>query len=333
MPELRERFRNEATAAAGLDHPNIVPVYEAGEEGSVCFIASAYCPGITLAAWLRRRRGPVPHRMAATLVATLAEAVEHAHRRGVLHRDLKPSNVLLEFSARGPRQGDGTDNLDIPDDDDGSARPPRHRLRPGQAHGRRATDSAGPTLSGVIMGTPSYMAPEQAEGGAGRVGPAADIYSLGRDPLRGFNRPAAVPGGLDAGDPGTGAHPGPATAVAAATAPAPRPGDDLPEMPAQVAAGALCQCPGPGRRPAAVPCRRADPGPADSPIGAGDQVDAAPSGRRGDGGLRLGRRHHPDGRRSAWRTSASSTSATAPRRVASRPWPTSARPARPSTAC
>ena len=82
MPELRERFRNEATAAAGLDHPHIVPVYEAGEEGSVCFIASAYCPGITLAAWLRRRHGPVPHRMAATLVATLAEAVEHAHRAG-----------------------------------------------------------------------------------------------------------------------------------------------------------------------------------------------------------------------------------------------------------
>ena len=96
-PELRARFRHEAMAAAGLDHPNIVPVYEAGEEGPVCFIASAYCPGITLAAWLRQRPRPVPYRTAASLVATLADAVEHAHRRGVLHRDLKPSNVLLEL--------------------------------------------------------------------------------------------------------------------------------------------------------------------------------------------------------------------------------------------
>ena len=126
-PELRARFRHEAMAAAGLDHPNIVPVYEAGEEGSVCFIASAYCPGITLAAWLRRRTRPVPYRMAAGLVATLAEAVEHAHRRGVLHRDLKPSNVLLEARRPGAPAGDGS-----------RARPPRHRLRPGQAPGCRA---------------------------------------------------------------------------------------------------------------------------------------------------------------------------------------------------
>ena len=136
MPELRERFRKEAMAAAGLDHPHIVPVYEAGEEGAVCFIASAYCPGITLAAWLRRRRGPVPYRVAAGLVATLAEAVEHAHRRGVLHRDLKPSNVLLESRSGPGRRRPATATT--------RTRPPRDRLRPGQTHGCRAGEDVRP---------------------------------------------------------------------------------------------------------------------------------------------------------------------------------------------
>ena len=171
-PELRARFRHEAMAAAGLDHPNIVPVYEAGEEGPVCFIASAYCPGITLAAWLRQRQRPVPYRTAASLVATLADAVEHAHRRGVLHRDLKPSNVLLELQpgATAHGEGDGGDLVPRVTDfglaklvDDGSG----------------ANASVNPTQMGVLLGTPSYMAPEQADGKPSTVGPAADIYSLG----------------------------------------------------------------------------------------------------------------------------------------------------------
>src|SRR5262249_38300790 len=89
-PRLRERFGREAQPAGRLDHPNIVAVYEAGEVGSVCFIASAFCPGTTLADWLRQRKGLLPSRQAAELVATLARAVQHAHDRGVLHRDLKP---------------------------------------------------------------------------------------------------------------------------------------------------------------------------------------------------------------------------------------------------
>jgi tetratricopeptide (TPR) repeat protein len=166
---LRARFRHEAMAAAGLDHPNIVPVYEALEEGPVCFIASAYCPGITLAAWLRRRRVPVPYSLAAGLVATLAEAVEHAHSRGVLHRDLKLSNVLLEAAAPGSLDDEHAEPIPRVTDF-GLAK----MLDPAPGEVEAHT-----TQSGVILGTPSYMAPEQAAGRASSVGPPADIYSLG----------------------------------------------------------------------------------------------------------------------------------------------------------
>jgi tetratricopeptide (TPR) repeat protein len=169
-PQLRARFRQEALAAAGLDHPNIVSVYEAGEEGNNCYIASAYCAGITLATWLRQRSGPVPYRAAAQLVATMAEAVEHAHQRGVLHRDLKPSNVLLETPAKG-LSGDDSSELVPRITDFGLA-----KLVDEEA---AAPDAPNPTQSGVILGTPSYMAPEQALGRADAAGPAADIYSLG----------------------------------------------------------------------------------------------------------------------------------------------------------
>ena len=87
-PGARKRFQREAHPAAGLDHPNIVPIYETGRAGSVTYIAAAYCPGPTLADWLARQMQPVLVRVAARLVATLARAVEHAHERGVLHRDL-----------------------------------------------------------------------------------------------------------------------------------------------------------------------------------------------------------------------------------------------------
>src|SRR5262249_25353967 len=87
-PALRQRFLRQARAAAGLDHPNVVPVYEAGEDGIICYIASAHCPGVTLREWLKGQRQPVPVRLAAGLVAVLADAVEYTHSKGVLHRDL-----------------------------------------------------------------------------------------------------------------------------------------------------------------------------------------------------------------------------------------------------
>ena len=167
-PEMRSRFLTEARAAARLDHPNVVPVYEAGEIGSISYIASAFCEGTTLAGWLRARTEPVPPRLAARLIATLADAVQHAHDRGILHRDLKPGNILLQATARSrPDPNPEHDGLDaIPRITDfGLA---------------KILDEAGcETRSGLPIGSLSYMAPEQAEGRSSAMGPATDVYALG----------------------------------------------------------------------------------------------------------------------------------------------------------
>jgi serine/threonine protein kinase len=187
-PDLRQRFLREAQVTAGLDHPHIVPVYEAGEEGPFCFIASAYCPGQTLGEWLRQRAELVPGREAAALAATLAEAVQHAHDRGVLHRDLKPANVLLSFR----REPQGYSSPLSPAGR-GEEVAPTVGARLSEAIPRiadfglaklldgdpGATPPGDATQSGAILGTPNYMAPEQALGRNKDVGPAADVYGLG----------------------------------------------------------------------------------------------------------------------------------------------------------
>jgi serine/threonine protein kinase len=159
-PEARRRFLREARAAAVLDHPNIVPVYEAGELGPVAFIASAYCEGPTLSSWLRERQQPVPAEEAARLIATIAGAVQHAHERGVLHRDLKPGNVIFHSSA-----GSGSDA-------DLATRVPRVT---DFGLARIAEDHSDQTRSGVPIGSPPYMAPEQA---AGRLRTGAVIWQI-----------------------------------------------------------------------------------------------------------------------------------------------------------
>ncbi len=150
-PQDLSRFRAEAEAVAQLAHPNIVQIYEIGEQGGCPFLALEYVGGGSLAQHLDGT--PVaPQQTAETLLA-LARAVHHAHGRGIVHRDLKPANVLLH--------ADGTPKIA----DFGLAK----RADSNQAH----------TLTGTILGSPSYMAPEQAAGASDRIGPATDVYALG----------------------------------------------------------------------------------------------------------------------------------------------------------
>ncbi len=145
------RFYSEAQAAANLDHPGIVPIYEVGQYSGQHYFSMAYVEGESLAAALAK--GPLPPHDAAALVQRLCEAVQYAHQRGVIHRDLKPANVLID-SARTP-----------------------HITDFGLA--KQAGGDSGLTATGQVLGTPSYMPPEQAAGEASAIGPAADIYSLG----------------------------------------------------------------------------------------------------------------------------------------------------------
>ncbi len=145
------RFRTEAEALAHLQHPNIVQVYEVGEHDGLPFFSLEFCDGGSLAAQLAGT--PRQPAEAARIVLTLAQAMHAAHQRGVIHRDLKPANVLLT--------ADGTLKIT----DFGLA--------------KRLDDDSGQTKSGAILGTPSYMAPEQAQGRLQDIGPATDVYALG----------------------------------------------------------------------------------------------------------------------------------------------------------
>ncbi len=145
------RFLQEAEAAARLNHPGIVPVYEVGEHDSRLFFSMKYVSGETLSELLQR--GPLPPRFAARLLADVSRAVHFAHEHGVLHRDLKPSNILI--------------------DEEGHP----HVTDFGLA--RKVSESGSLTKTGAVLGTPAYMAPEQAAGNRGQVGPASDVYSIG----------------------------------------------------------------------------------------------------------------------------------------------------------
>ena len=144
-----KRFHLEAEAAANLDHPGIVPIYEIGEHEGQHFFSMGFVEGTSLAA--KVADGPLPPREAATLTMQVAEAVQFAHEKGVIHRDLKPANVLLDAQGQ-PKVTDF-----------------------GLA--KKLQADSGLTHTGQVMGTPSYMPPEQAEGK--NVGPAADVYALG----------------------------------------------------------------------------------------------------------------------------------------------------------
>ncbi|MFO0805978.1 MAG: bifunctional serine/threonine-protein kinase/formylglycine-generating enzyme family protein [Gemmataceae bacterium] len=150
-PRERTRFRIEAEAVARLQHPNIVQIHEVGETGGHPYCALEFVEGGNLAGKLADK--PMPAREAAKLVELLARAMQLAHSRNVVHRDLKPANILLT--------ADGTPKIT----DFGLA--------------RQMDSDSGETQAGAVMGTPSYMAPEQASGQAHEAGPAADVYALG----------------------------------------------------------------------------------------------------------------------------------------------------------
>jgi Leucine-rich repeat (LRR) protein len=156
----RERFLREARAAAGLEHEHIVPVYQAGEASGVPFLAMPLLAGESLEARLRRA-GPLPAAEALRLGRQLARGLAHAHGRGVMHRDVKPANVWLEELADEPGAGGG----------------PGWRARLLDFGLARAAGDVSLTATGAVLGTPAYMAPEQAEGQP--TGPRSDLYSLG----------------------------------------------------------------------------------------------------------------------------------------------------------
>jgi predicted Ser/Thr protein kinase len=172
-PDEIERFLREAEAAANLQHPNIVAIHEVGEYGGQHYFSMDYVAGRDLGALVKD--GPLSPQRAARYVRVIAEAIHFAHQRGTLHRDLKPQNVLID-AADQPRITDFGLAKIMKDDS---------RL----------------TQSGAVMGSPSYMPPEQAAGQHGDIGPASDVYSLGamlyelltgRPPFRGVTALATL---------------------------------------------------------------------------------------------------------------------------------------------
>jgi WD40 repeat protein len=174
--DARARFRKEAEAVARLQHPHIVQVFEVGEHEGRPYFSLEYVDGGSLAGRLNGTpRGP---REAAALVRTLAEAVQAAHEKGVVHRDLKPANVLLAFPSFSRRSESGAGATSPP--------APLSERRLNEAVPKitdfglaKKLDEEGQTQTGEIVGTPSYMAPEQASGDKRQIGPASDVYALG----------------------------------------------------------------------------------------------------------------------------------------------------------
>ena len=255
------RFRVEAEAVARLRHPNIVQIYEIGEADGLPFVALELLEGGGLDD--RLAGTPQPGRQAAELVVTLARAVHAAHQAGIVHRDLKPANVL--FTA------DGVPKIT----DFGLA--------------KRIDADDGQTESGQIMGTPSYMAPEQAQGHARDVGPAADVYALGailyemltgRPPFKGETPMETVRQVVDD-------EPVPPSRLVPRVAA--RPGDDLPEVPAEGAGQAVRI----GRRRWPTTCSGSSTASRSWP-GGRPPGSARPSGR-GGGRRRPGRGLRPPG--------------------------------------
>jgi WD40 repeat protein/serine/threonine protein kinase len=176
------RFRREAEAAAALEHSHIVPVYEVGEYEGRCYFSMQWIEGGSLAQALSSQRSPLNPKEAAQLVAAVARAVHYAHQHGILHRDLKPANILLQ--KRSPANGRRL-TADVPlHEPEDSGRSPCNSwsdafpMVTDFGLAKRVEGDGVPTRSGVIVGTPSYMAPEQAAGSKGLT-TVVDVWGLG----------------------------------------------------------------------------------------------------------------------------------------------------------
>ena len=253
-------FRSEAEAVAALDHPHIVPILDSGEHEGMLYYSMKLIDGQDLGQCLGRYRDDPA--AIARLVARVAEAIAHAHQRGVLHRDLKPSNILVD--ERGEP----------------------HVIDFGLA--KRLDAAAVETTTGNPVGTPGYMSPEQARGSRDGITTATDVYGLGtllyalltgRPPFSGSSAVEILRQVVDrrAAPPPRPESPG-----------GPRPGDDLPEVPEQGAQGPIPFGPRAGRRPEPMARRPADPRPARlagrarGQVGAAAQADRRALGRGGD---------------------------------------------------
>jgi WD40 repeat protein len=183
--ELRRRFRLEAKAAARLSHPNLVPIHEVGDAGPVTYLVTEYVPGPALSIWLRQRTTPLPPRDAARLMLPLADAVAYMHGQGVLHRDLKPANILLQGTGvrgQGPEEGVRSQRSGVSTGDASIMTPHPWPLTPkitdfGLA--KLAREASVETRTGALLGTPAYIAPEQADRRLGGDGTHSDTYALG----------------------------------------------------------------------------------------------------------------------------------------------------------
>jgi Leucine-rich repeat (LRR) protein len=151
----RSQFLKEARAAATINHPNVCQIHEVGEHAGRPYIVMALVPGQSLAEALKARKEPMTEKQTVLIVRKVAQALAAAHGKGIVHRDLKPANIMFDRERK-----------DIVVMDFGLARGPK-------------VADARATQSGVIMGTPAYMSPEQARGESKAVGPAGDVFSLG----------------------------------------------------------------------------------------------------------------------------------------------------------
>jgi serine/threonine protein kinase len=175
-PQERARFRIEAEAIASLSHPHIIPIYDSGEWNGMPYLAMEFVEGGSLAQ--RLHGGPLTPAEAAELVQILARAVQFVHEHGLIHRDLKPGNILLQRKSeiRNPKSEQETGE---PISDFGFRISDFEPKLADFGLAKRLDQDQGLTRSQAVLGTASYMAPEQAAGDRQALGPAADIYALG----------------------------------------------------------------------------------------------------------------------------------------------------------